>query len=255
MLRLGAQMYTVREYTQDVKGLLESFARIKAAGYDAVQVSGIGAGIPVEVVAEGLKENGLVCGATHISFDDCKKDLDAVIAKHKAWGCEYVGVGSMPAEYRENAASIERFAKEFTKIGEELNKEGLKFIYHNHNFEFKKYDGKLGMDILFENAGNAFQFEIDTFWVQKGAADVCQWIDKMAGRMDVIHFKDMRLDENNEQIMSEIGQGNLNWDGIIRRCHVNDIQWAFVEQDNCNGRCPFESLKMSADFLHSKGVR
>ena len=35
----------------------------------------------VEAVAEGLKENGLVCAATHIGFDDCRKDLDAVAAK------------------------------------------------------------------------------------------------------------------------------------------------------------------------------
>ena len=49
-------------------------------------------------VAAGLKETGLACAATHISFDDCKKDLAAVVEKHRAWGCEYVGVGSMPEE-------------------------------------------------------------------------------------------------------------------------------------------------------------
>lgn len=104
MTQLGAQMFTVREFTKDTQGLLETFRKLRAIGYEAVQVSAIGAGIPVQDVAEGLKENGLTCAATHISFDDCKRDLDAVIAKHKAWGCEYVGVGMMPEEYRADAS-------------------------------------------------------------------------------------------------------------------------------------------------------
>ena len=79
MTQLGAQMFTVREFTKDTEGLLETFRKLRAIGYEAVQVSAIGAGIPVQDVAEGLKENGLTCAATHISFDDCKRDLDAVI--------------------------------------------------------------------------------------------------------------------------------------------------------------------------------
>ena len=255
MTQLGAQMFTVREFTKDTEGLLETFRKLRAIGYEAVQVSAIGAGIPVQDVAEGLKENGLTCAATHISFDDCKRDLDAVIAKHKAWGCEYVGVGMMPEEYRADAAGLERFAREASDVADELTKAGLKFVYHNHNFEFRKFDGKVGMDILFDNSSRNFQFEIDTFWVQKGGADVRAWIDKVRGRMDVVHFKDMALNDKAEQIMAEIGQGNLNWDGIIAGCRDIGVKWYLVEQDDCHGRDPFERLKMSYEYLTAKGVK
>lgn len=255
MTQLGAQMFTVRQYTQSTKDLLDTFSKIRGIGYEAVQVSGIGADIPVDVVAAGLKDNGLICAATHIGFDDCKKDIAAVVSKHRAWGCEYVGVGSMPEEYRADAAGFERFAKEASDIADALAAEGLKFVYHNHNFEFRNFGGKTGMDILFESSSDNFQFELDTFWVQKGASDVREWINKVRGRMDVVHFKDMALNENSEQIMAEIGQGNLYWDGIIADCRQIGVKWYLVEQDDCNGRCPFDSLKMSYDFLASKNVK
>ena len=255
MTQLGAQMFTVREYTKTTKDLMETFAKLKGIGYDAVQVSAIGADIPVEAVAEGLKENSLICAATHIGFGDCLADIDAVIAKHKAWGCEYVGVGSMPDEYRADAAGFERFAKDASKVADELAKAGLKFVYHNHNFEFRKFDGKLGMDILFDNASPNFQFEIDTFWVQKGASDPRKWIEKVAGRMDVVHFKDMALTETSEQRMAYIGEGNLNWDGIIKSCRDIGVKWFLVEQDDCQGRDPFACLKASREFLLTKGIK
>lgn len=255
MTQLGAQMFTVREYTKNTKDLLETFAKLKEIGYDAVQVSAIGADIPVEAVADGLKANGLICPATHINFAECLADIDAVIAKHKAWDCGYVGVGSMPNEYRADAAGFERFAKEASAVADELAKAGLKFIYHNHNFEFRKFDGKLGMDILFENTSPNFQFEIDTFWVQKGAGDVRRWIEKVKGRMDVVHFKDMALTDTAEQRMAYIGEGNLNWDGIVKTCRDIDVKWFFVEQDDCQGRDPFACLKASREFLAGKGVK
>ncbi len=255
MTQLGAQMYTVRAYTQDEKGLRETLKKIRGLGYEAVQISAIGAGIPVQAVAEGLRESGLTCAATHISFDDCKKDLGAVVEKHRAWGCEYVGVGSMPEEYRKDAAGFARFAREASDIADALQKEGLKFVYHNHNFEFRKLDGKLGMDILFAESSPNFQFELDTFWVQKGGADVRAWIEKVRGRMDVVHFKDMALSGNSEQLMAEIGAGNLNWDGILDACRGIGVKWYLVEQDDCQGRDPFQCLKSSYDFLTGKGLR
>ena len=120
MTQLGAQMFTVRAFTQTESNLLSTFRKLRAIGYEAVQISAIGAGIPVPAVAAGLKETGLACAATHISFDDCKKDLAAVVEKHRAWGCEYVGVGSMPEAYRADAAGFARFAREASDVADAL---------------------------------------------------------------------------------------------------------------------------------------
>ena len=99
MIQLGAQMYTLREYTKTAEGLREALHKVKDMGYQAVQLSGHGADIAVEQAAEYLQETGLQCAATHISFEEMQDDLAAVVKKHRAWNCQYAGVGSMPGKY------------------------------------------------------------------------------------------------------------------------------------------------------------
>ena len=191
MIQLGAQMYTLREYTKTAEGLREALHKVKDMGYRAVQLSGHGADIAVEQAAEYLQETGLQCAATHISFEEMQDDLAAVVKKHRAWNCQYAGVGSMPGKYRGSAEGFRAFAKDASQVAKALADEGLHFIYHNHHFEFEKFDGKLGYEILLEESAPQVQFELDTFWVQTGGGDVVDWIKRLQGRMDVVHFKDM----------------------------------------------------------------
>lgn len=253
MIQLGAQMYTLREYTKTAEGLREALHKVKDMGYQAVQLSGHGADIAVEQAAEYLQETGLQCAATHISFEEMQDDLAAVVKKHRAWNCQYAGVGSMPGKYRGSAEGFRAFAKDASQVAKALADEGLHFIYHNHHFEFEKFDGKLGYEILLEESAPQVQFELDTFWVQTGGGDVVDWIKRLQGRMDVVHFKDMAIDGQAKQIMAEIGQGNLNWDGIIQACRSIGVKWYLVEQDVCQ-RSPFESLDISRRFLNGKGI-
>ncbi len=186
---------------------------------------------------------------THTSPDRLKNDLSSVIKEHKLWQCEYVGIGAMPSEYRnEGAEGYKRFVKDFNIIAKNLKSEGLKFAYHNHKFEFEKFDYLSGMDILFnESDQEAFTFIIDTYWVQAGGANPIEWIKKVNGRMGVVHFKDMAI-KNDEQIFAEVGEGNLNWDKIIKTCEETKVKWHAVEQDICLGD-PFYSLEKSFKFL------
>ena len=48
--------------------------------------------------------------------------------------------------------------------------------------------------------------------------------------------------------MTEIGSGNLEWKPILEAADEAGCLWYIVEQDVCPG-CPFESLKMSYDYL------
>jgi sugar phosphate isomerase/epimerase len=104
------------------------------------------------------------------------------------------------------------------------------------------------MEILLnETDPEAFGFIIDTYWVQAGGANPVEWIRKVAGRMGVVHLKDMAI-INSQQAFAEIGQGNLNWASIIKACRDTGVSWYAVEQDICL-RDPFESLKISLEYL------
>lgn len=253
--KIAAQMYTVREFTQTPKGIYESLEKIKQAGYDAVQTSGLGPIDDHELKAMA-DELGLTICATHVGYDDLTENIEGVIAQHKLWNCKYVGLGYMPFEFKDSAEGFKTFAGEASRIAKALNDSGLKFIYHNHSFEFVKFDGVCGMDILLNECAPEVGFEIDTFWVQHGGADPIQWIKKVKGRMDVVHFKDMvvvKADNWVEQAMAEVGEGNLNWQGIIEACRETGVKWAAVEQDVCR-RDPFEILAISRRNLKKMGL-
>ena len=250
---LGAQLYTLRDYIQNERDIRFTLAQVAKMGYTTIQVSGMGP-IDPQVLRSICEENGLRVVLTHTDPARILNDTDAVIREHDILGCDYIGIGAMPEKYR-SAFWLPHFTADFKEPARRIAAAGKKLMYHNHNFEFRSFGGKTGMEILFEETSPNFQFELDTFWVQKGASDVRAWIEKVRGRMDVVHFKDMALDDKSEQVMAEIGQGNLNWDGIIAACRDIGVKWYLVEQDDCRGRDPFESLKISYDFLTSKGVK
>ncbi|MDB5085769.1 MAG: sugar phosphate isomerase/epimerase [Bacilli bacterium] len=253
-MRLAAQLYTVREFMKTPEDIASGLKRIKQIGYNAVQVSGIG---PIE--PQALKEitdsEGLTICATHIGFGDLKDNLDAVIEKHKLWGCKYVGLGGLPGEYRTSRASYVQFAKEASEIGRKLSDAGLKFIYHNHNFEFVKFDGLTGMEILLQETDPAaVDFEIDVYWVQAAGADPAAWVKKVDGRMKVVHLKDMMMNDDRQQFFAEVGEGNMNWSTILPACEQIGVEWAPVEQDRCLGN-PFDSLQISFNNLTKMGIQ
>lgn len=252
--KLAAQLYTIRHATQTLDDFRASMRRVRDMGYTAVQVSAIGP-IPHEDVKAVVDEMGLQICITHVDFGYLQNDIDAAIAQHRLWACPNVAIGSMPPQYREaaSAEAFAQFARDAGEVGKRLADAGLTFSYHNHSFEFARFGKRTGLDIIYEESDPRYlQAELDTYWVQHGGGDVIDWIDKLAGRMPVIHFKDMVIHDG-QQIMAEVGEGNLNWPGILEACEEGEVAWYAVEQDVCR-RDPFESLKISYDNLRALGV-
>ena len=244
---IAAQLYTLREYLKTPEDIFETLKRVRKMGYNAVQVSGMGPIAP-DKLKKMVDELGLKICATHISYDRLKDDLDAVIEEHKLWNCDYIGLGAVPSSFRYSLQGYKEFLDEVSVIVKKIYDNGLKFIYHNHSFEFEKFNGTTALDYLFDNSDpKAFGFELDTYWVQCGGANPVNWIKKVKGRMQVVHFKDMAIKENN-QVYAEIGEGNLDWPEIIKACRETGVKWYAVEQDVCL-RDPFESLEMSIRYL------
>ena len=244
--QLAAQLYTVRDFTKTAEDLARTLRRVAEIGYPAVQLSAIGP-LPPEQVRDLVQQAGLTVCNTHVGFDRLQRDLPAVIAEHRLWGCRHVAVGSLPPAYRSaGAEGYRRFAREADQIGRELGAAGLSFSYHNHAFEFEHFPGERGtaLDLIYAETDPAHvKAEIDTYWVQFGGADPAAWVRKVRGRMPVVHLKDMTI-QANQQLMAEVGEGNLNWPEILAACKDAGVEWYAVEQDRCQ-RDPFESLAIS----------
>ena len=242
-MKIGAQLYTVREYTQTESDFAKTIEKISAIGYKYVQISAIGP-ITAQTVADICSANDISCVITHTAPLKILNETDTVIAEHKIMGAGYVGIGSMPAEYRGSADGTKRFISDYLPAAERFKSAGLQFMYHNHDFEFEKFDNRLVFDLLADCP--AFGFTLDTYWVQAGGGDPCAWLRKLSGRVDVIHLKDM-IWKDGKQLMGEVMEGNLNWQGITEAAKASGVKYALVEQDDCYGADPFECLRTSYD--------
>ncbi len=248
---LGAQLYTVREFTKTPEDVRRTFEKVRDIGYEAVQVSGFGP-IEPEAVAQIAQATGLKIVATHISYQRIAEEPDAVIAEHKLWDCPHVAIGGMPQEFR-HAAGFHRFAVEASKAVRPLIEAGLSFSYHNHSFELERFGDRLGLEILYDDSDPAmFSAEIDTYWIQHGGANPVTWLQRLRDRMKIVHFKDMAIVDG-KQTFAEVGEGNLEWPQIIQACRDAGVEWYLIEQDVCQ-RDPFESLAISFRNLRQLGL-
>ncbi len=251
---VGAQLYTVREFTQTLPGVAETLNKVADIGYTAIQISAFGPVDPQEV-ARLVQDSGLTVAGTHVSWDRFLNELDAVIAEHKMWRCEHAAIGGLfTPEYR-GPDGLKRFLDELAPVAERLAQEGIDFSYHNHNHELVRYGEKTWLEMLYEQAPpEMLKAEVDTYWIQAGGGDPAAWVRKCAGREPLLHLKDMAVTPEREQRMAEIGEGNMNWPAILEAAEEGDVEWYLVEQDNCYGRDPFESLAISYRNLQAMGL-
>jgi len=252
-MKIGAQLYTVRDAFQTIEDFDTTMQKVAEIGYAGIQYSPW-RDFDVQKVRDIADKYGLEIIVTHYSPQKLLTNPQEAMEAHKILGVNKIGIGSLPDEYRVSKASIMQFIEEYRPVVETLSENGFKFMYHNHEFEFEKFEGKLMLDYLLD----AFPPEqmgviLDLFWVQAGGADPAEWILKLKGRVENIHFKDYAIVDK-KRTTYEVMEGNMNWGSIFEACKQAGVEWAFVEQDDSNGKDPFDCLKKSFDNLRKAGI-
>lgn len=247
-MQIGAQFYTVREHCKTLEDLSLSLRKVADIGYKTVQISGT---CPYDArwLKKELDASGLKCIITHIPEQRLREETDAVAAEHDALDCQYVGLGQYKFRPEENE-SVEKFLELYLPVAKRLKEKGKYFMYHNHAHEFRKENGRLVFDQLMERiSADEMGFTLDTYWVQRGGGDPAQWLEKLAGRIPVIHLKDYA----HNQVMAVVGEGNINFDRVFEKAEAGGTKYMMVEQDNCNGEDPFDCLRRSYEYLKAQG--
>ena len=261
-MRTGAQLYTVRAYTQNEKDFAFTIKKIADMGYKTVQISAIGRDIKPERVREICEKEGLEIVLTHSDPNRILYDTDRLIEEHNIMGCQYIGLGAMPDKYR-TKEWITHFMDDFREPAKKIAAAGKLLMYHNHNFEFQKLPAspdngadkaKRMIEFLMEGfSAEEMGFTLDTYWVAAAGGDVCQWIELLKDRIPCVHLKDMTVDGFAQQ-MAPVMEGTLNFPAILKTLENTSCKYILVEQDTCQGS-PFDCLKASYDNLAAAGYR
>jgi len=248
--KFAAQLFTLRaELEKDFPGVLRDLKRM---GWQAVQISGL-RGYTAEEISQVLRETGLRTAGMHIGLDMINNELPEVLRQ-----AELFGTKDLVVPYLEDALRTElgyRLVKSnLNDIARRLKPLGYTLSYHNHDFEFATdVEGKDALRFMLDPAdGNEILAEIDVYWVRKAGRDPLDYIQPYAGRMPIIHLKDMTDDE--EQTFAEIGTGMIDFLPILRWGEASGVNWYAVEQDVCQ-QSPLDALQISLDHLHRMADR
>lgn len=250
-LPVSVQLYTLRDLTKtDLPGVLKSLAKV---GYTGAELAGYGNLTSAAEVRKAFDEAGLKVSGAHVGIDLLEKDLDAVIADHKTLGNTNVIIPWLGEERRGDAEAWRAFAGTCNQIGAQLADAGLTLSYHNHDFEFKTFDGTYGLDIFWEHTNPSVVFaELDIYWVVKGGVDPVAYIKQLGTRVKLIHLKDMA--DGPEKKFAPVGTGVIDFVPVTDAAAEVGVEWGAVEQDNCYGANPLDNVTISFNNLKKLGI-
>jgi sugar phosphate isomerase/epimerase len=243
--KVGLQLYTVRDLMKaDMPGTL---AKVAAAGYQEVEFAGYFDRTPAQVV-QMLRQNNLTSPSSHLPIDVFEKNTMATLADAKAIGNDWATLPWIPEERRKTVDDWKRWASAFNTFGTQAKSQGLRFAYHNHNFELTPIAGTRPLDILLSGTDPSLvDFEMDIYWVVFGGGDPLDFINRYPGRFKMVHVKDSAGPPDNKMV--DVGSGVIDFKTIFANSDKAGIQHYFVEHDQPAD--PIATITNSARYLHA----
>lgn len=252
-IAVGMQPYTIRaELIQDFEGSLH---KVKEIGYEVIETGDPFYGKQAAETRRVLDACGLPSPSGYYDYpaDDAdwsKKIEAALLLKNR-----YM-VTPVPEDWRKTLDGWHRAADRFNQLGAQCREAGITLTYHNHNFEFRMFDGKVAYDeFLRLTDPQLVQMEMDCFWTVFAGRDPVDYFHRYPGRFPLLHIKDLKkgfgpsLDRpKDENPFTEVGSGVIPYPRILQAARSGGLKHYYVEQDRCD-RPPFESARISCEYL------
>lgn len=252
-LPVGIQLYTVNDdLKRDPAGTLKKIAQI---GYREVETAGFGT-LSAAQFRELVKDAGLRAPSAHLGFG--MQDTGKLLDDARTLGAEYV-VSSVllpgtPKGMQDffrivdnmTADDFRAIAAKANEIGQKAKAAGLKYAYHNHNFEFRDLGGgKTGYEILLQETDPSLvKFEADCGWMKVAGKDPIEYLTRHGDRFAMLHIKDFKnmtkpvttlgsimSHSADMPISAELGRGSIDLKPIVEAGLKAGVKHMFVEQE------------------------
>jgi sugar phosphate isomerase/epimerase len=212
---IGLQLYTVRrDLDADVEGTL---AAVAAIGFTTVELAGLHGYTP-EAFRAALDGAGLQAVSGHVQFDALGEGWADTLDEAAGLGQRYVVCAAAPRPWFRSRDAVRRLAERLNRAGERAEGAGLRFAYHNHDFEFAPAEGGVPFEWLVSSCDPRFvDLQLDLGWVREAGHDPDRLLRRYAGRVPLLH----------------VGEGE---DGDLARSLVAagavGVEHVFVEYDD-----------------------
>ncbi|WP_263603608.1 sugar phosphate isomerase/epimerase family protein [Chryseobacterium sp. PET-29] len=251
---LAIQLYTVRDaMSANPEKTLERLAAMGFTGLEIYAYNSTFFGKTPQEFQRILKNTGLrVISSHHITGNFNKGQGTLLYNWEKSVedlhfiGSEYMVCSYLFPEERtlENYKKLPELLENSGKVTKEA---GIQFAYHNHDFEFEKFDDNRNVyDFILENSSpELVKMELDLYWISKAGIDPLMYFEKYPGRFPLWHIKDMK---EGSKDFTEIGNGTIDFERIFKAGKQAGLQYWFLEQDSSD-KDIFESICISNEFI------
>ena len=249
---IGLQLSTLIKHKVPEAELVTNLREIAAIGFQQVEPWQSVYSIPADQLRRDIASCGLTAPSGHFEYTDLTADLSRQLDYAKALGLKWVVCPMLPKSQWTSAEGFQTAARQFNEWGRRVHDMGMRFAFHNHDYEFRQFDGKTGYDILLkETDPNLVFFELDCYWITQAGLDPVQMLDRLGRRVRMLHIKDRKAgfpssNDMNESSahFTEVGTGGIQWPAILKAAEKLQIEYYFIEQDRFSGP-PLESLRTS----------
>jgi sugar phosphate isomerase/epimerase len=231
--------------------MLGTLAQVAQMGLAAVEFAGF-AETPVTVLRAALDKLHLRAAGAHVPYAAFDTDLQRVCEDLVALGCEYAIVPSIPPAIRDGARTLDTLPRLLEQWARVCQDAGLRFAYHNHDFEFAPLDaaGTTLFDALSTDT-TLVDLEVDVFWAEYAGRNAVELIQRHADRVRLLHLKDIAREQDPADV--PLGRGTLDWTAILATADEAGVRWFIVEQDN--PRDPLHDVASSMRYLEQLNLR
>jgi sugar phosphate isomerase/epimerase len=149
----------------------------------------------------------------------------------------------------------------FNKSGELCKASGMKFGYHNHDFEFKeKLNGTLMYDLILQNTDpNLVVHQLDFGNMYGAGGRAAEWVKKYPGRFQSLHVKDEIKAEKGE--MNDGYESTILGDGVVDpksiallAKKIGGAHHYIIEQESYQGKAPLDCVKIDLERMKTWGI-
>ena len=234
---VGLQLYSLRdEFQKDVRRTLD---RVRDYGFRYVELAGTYGWLPRDFRA-ALLERGLVPVAGHFSYERWRDEPELVLRDAKALGLKYAGCAWIPHQGDFDEQECLEAAAVFNRAGELAARQGIRFFYHNHGYEFQPHgDGTL-LDLLMAKTNPKFvAFEMDLLWIVHPGQDPVKWLQKYPKRWELMHLKDLKKGvvgdlTGHTAVRNDVvlGTGQIDFPAILKAAKKAGIKYYFIEDES-----------------------
>jgi sugar phosphate isomerase/epimerase len=233
---IGLQLYSLRgDFAKDVPGTM---ARVSEFGFKYVELAST-YNMPPDKFLALLASNKLKAVSGHFSYDMYRTNAHEVAHQAEALGLKYAGCAWIAHKDEFDEQETREAAKVFNNAGKILAEHGIQFFYHTHGYEFRPHGNGTLFDLLMaETDPKLVKYQMDVFWVVHPGQDPVKWLEKYAGRWELMHVKDMKKGternfsgHSNVNNDVQVGTGIMDWPAILATARRVGVKWYFIEDE------------------------